>query len=265
MIRIRRKLLPGTIGADLAGCQKLIDGKADYAARVAAAKDLFKKRNTSGDRVFAEVRATLVAMCHGARRCMYCEDAPADEVEHFAPKDLFPELCFAWSNYLYSCGICNGPKNNKWGILQKANSAVLEVARPRGAAILVPPLSGAPALIDPSRGNPLRFLMMDLKDTFLIVPLAPAGTRAYTRAEYTIDVLKLNKDFLVESRATAFEAYVSHLDRARRLVTSNERKIVRDAIRNTPHPTVWAEMKRQRNRYAKLDSYFNAVPAALKW
>ena len=26
---------------------------------------------------------------------MYCEDAPADEVEHFQPKDLYPEFVFS--------------------------------------------------------------------------------------------------------------------------------------------------------------------------
>ncbi len=264
MIRIRRRPLPSTTQTDLASYQRLVDDKPDYASQVTAAKVLFKRRNTPDDRVFAEVRGTLVFMCHGARRCMYCEDAPADEVEHFAPKDLFPELAFTWPNYLYSCGICNSPKSNKWGILPRGGSGVVDVARPRNAAV-VPPLSGAPALIDPSLVNPLRFLTMDLRDTFLIVPLPPAGTSAHTRAEYTIDVLKLNKDFLVASRATAFEAYVSHLARAAQSTASKERKTVRAAIRNTPHPTVWAEMKRQRYRYTNLDAYFNVVPAALKW
>ena len=54
----------------------------------------------------------LSAMCHGPRRCMYCEDSAADEVEHFRPTDLYPEFVFAWMNYLYACGPCNVRKKN---------------------------------------------------------------------------------------------------------------------------------------------------------
>ncbi len=264
MIRIRRRPLPEQIQTDLDGYQTVVDGKPDYASRVAAAKELFPRRNTNRDQVFVAVRETLVLMCHGARRCMYCEDAPADEVEHFAPKDLFPEHVFSWPNYLYSCGICNGPKNNKWGILRRGQTTVLDVARPRGATVTPPP-SGPPALIDPSREDPLKFLTLDLRDTFLIVPAPPLGTSDHARAEYTIDVLKLNKDFLIASRASAFEAYVSHLVRAGQSTSPSARKRVREAIRHTPHPTVWAEMKRQRSHHPILDGYFLAVPAALKW
>ena len=33
-------------------------------------------------------------MCAGAKRCMYCEDSAADEVEHHLPKNLYPEFVF---------------------------------------------------------------------------------------------------------------------------------------------------------------------------
>ena len=264
MIRIRRKPLPVTTSATLDHDQGLVNGELDYPSRVAAAKRLFALRNTPRNRVFAVVRSTLAEMCHGSRRCMYCEDAPADEVEHFRPKDLFPEHAFSWSNYLYSCGPCNGPKNNRWGILPARGASVIDVSRPRGAAV-VPPRWGQPALIDPSRQDPLLHLIMDLKETFLIVPRLARGTPSYACAEYTIEVLKLNKDFLIESRATAFQAYVSHLTRAGGATNGHDRQVVRDAIRNTPHPTVWAEMKRQRNLHPTLEAYFNASPAALRW
>lgn len=79
--------------------QKDVDTKLDYAQRVSAAKRLFKLRNISKNKTFQLVRATLDKMCSGARRCCYCEDSCADEVEHIRPKDLYPELVFVWENY----------------------------------------------------------------------------------------------------------------------------------------------------------------------
>jgi len=95
MIRIRRRPLPAQAQTGLADYQAVVDGHPSHAARVEAAKREFGRRNKKTNAVFRTVRATLTEMCHGARRCMYCEDAPADEIEHFRPKDLYPELVFA--------------------------------------------------------------------------------------------------------------------------------------------------------------------------
>ncbi len=35
-------------------------------------------------------------------------------MEHFAPKDRFPNLEFTYDNLLYSCPYCNIAKSNKW-------------------------------------------------------------------------------------------------------------------------------------------------------
>jgi uncharacterized protein (TIGR02646 family) len=265
MIRIRRRSLSAQARTDLADYQTVVDGHATYAARVEAAKHHFGLRNKRSNAAFRTVRATLTQMCHGARRCMYCEDAPADEVEHFRPKDLYPEFVFTWSNYLYACGICNGPKNNKWGILARTGSAVREVARGVGSPI-VPPPAGYPALVDPSREDPLKYLFLDLQ-TFVIVPKPGNSPRNLERARYTIDILDLNKDFLTESRESAFEAYLSHMERARELKTEGGPvpPRLREAVRRTHHPTVWAEMRRQRASYPQLEQLFAAVPEALDW
>ena len=47
---------------------------------------------------------------------MYCEDSVGDEVEHHRPKNLYPDHTFLWDNYLYACGPCNGPKNNRFAV-----------------------------------------------------------------------------------------------------------------------------------------------------
>src|SRR5262249_28940811 len=150
---------------------------------------------------FRAVRRTLNEMCHGSRRCMYCEDAPADEVEHFKPKDLYPQVAFAWDNYLYACGPCNGPKNNRFSVLSR--KAIVEVTRSRDDPV-VPPRKGRPALINPSKENPLDFFMLDIINTFEFIVISVAGSLEYARADYTLRVLRLNeRDYLKKSRRTA--------------------------------------------------------------
>jgi uncharacterized protein (TIGR02646 family) len=265
MIQIHRPALPAETQTGLSGYQQKVDKLPTFAARVEAAVGLFGSRNRKSNSVFRVVRAKLTAMCHGARRCMYCEDAPADEVEHFRPKNLHPELVFDWSNYLYACGICNGPKNNKWGVLAQSGSTVTKVSRSPDSPVLPPP-AGSPALIDPSLEEPLDYLFLDLQ-TLLIVPKPGISARDRARADYTIEILDLNKDFLQESRESAYGAYLSHLEYARNRKEGGETvpDHLPNTVRRTHHATVWAEMKRQHSSYAHLNGLFTAVPEALSW
>lgn len=61
-------------------------------------------------------------------RCAYCDDLDAYgggyhayHVEHFAPKERFPELEFDYDNLLYSCPWCN---RAKWDIWPSDNSKI---------------------------------------------------------------------------------------------------------------------------------------------
>ena len=54
-------------------------------------------------------------------KCAYCDDldkygggSKSYHVEHFAPKEKFPELEYDYDNLLYSCPYCNISKSNKW-------------------------------------------------------------------------------------------------------------------------------------------------------
>ena len=104
MLRVADGRLPAAHERKLEEYQSDVDGKGTYEKRVAEGKRLFKSRNSKRNGTFKAVRKTLSVMCRGPRRCMYCEDSAADEVEHFRPKDLYPEAVFVWMNYLYACG-----------------------------------------------------------------------------------------------------------------------------------------------------------------
>ena len=46
--------------------------------------------------------------------CAYCEQLRRGEVDHFRPKSRYPELVYAWSNWLFACRDCNHTKLGKW-------------------------------------------------------------------------------------------------------------------------------------------------------
>ena len=119
MLRLPNKRLPSAAGAGLRELQSRIDVLPTYAERVAAGKKAFAQRNKSRDPVFGEVRRVLREMVGDTERCAYCEDSALAEVEHIAPKDLYPEAVFTWTNYLYSCGPCNRPKSSHFAILEE--------------------------------------------------------------------------------------------------------------------------------------------------
>ncbi len=249
--------------------QSEVDAHSRYAHRVDAAKRAFEQHNTPRNRTFAEVRRTLAEMCSGEQRCGYCEDSAADELEHIWPKHLYPEQVFAWRNYLYACGRCNGPKSERFAVFPPRARKPVEVSRPRGAPIR-PPSKGFPALIDPRSEDPMEFLVLELRDTFYFEPSAKRGTRNFERADYTLRILHLNKrEYLRKARETAF---VGYQDMLTRYVSLRERKaptaqleLRRKAVQRSPHRTVWKEMQRQHQDLPVLRLLFRKAPEALNW
>ena len=98
MLQLPSLILPSTAQNQLLKWQSDIDNIADYKARIKEGKQHFSKRNRPSNTTFSKVRKVLIEMCSGARRCGYCEDSVADQVEHIAPKDLYPEFVYVWEN-----------------------------------------------------------------------------------------------------------------------------------------------------------------------
>ena len=266
MIKLPNVRLPSVANARLQVWQSQVDAAGDYAAQVLAAKDRFTRYANSA--AFDEVRRALARLCHGPRRCCYCEDSVADEIEHIKPKDLYPELVFVWLNYLYACGRCNGGKRHSFAIFSAAGE-VVNITRPRQALAVAPP-PGLAVLIDPRGEDALQYLQLDLRATFKFVPLAAQGSREFQRAEYTINVLKLNdRDELLRARRRAYENYRArlheYLEQRRQGASTTRLRRFKSGLQREGHPTVWAEMKRQQARLPELKQLFAAVPEALGW
>lgn len=129
MIGIANLQLPATVQSALDTLQTAIDSLPRIPDRVTAAKQQFESENRTSNNTFKEIKVVLTNMCAGARRCMYCEDSVADEVEHIKPKNLYPEEVFVWLNYLYACGPCNGPKQDKFAVYSAASGRHTNVTR----------------------------------------------------------------------------------------------------------------------------------------
>jgi uncharacterized protein (TIGR02646 family) len=252
----------------LAQYQQIVDDQASYADRVAKAKSEFSARNKKTNAVFREVRAALSRMCTATRRCCYCEDSMADEVEHIAPKDLYPEQVFDWQNYLYACGPCNSPKGSQYAVIT-VEGHLQSVSRAKGASV-TEPAGGIHALINPRLENPQDFLWLDIVDTFTFVPTEDAGTLSEQRATYTCKVLALNnRDVLIEARRVAFDSYRARLveyihNRDNGTPAQDLEKLV-SGMRAMTNPAVWLEMKRSRAARPDIERLFNRAPEALNW
>ena len=269
MIRLSDSLLPSDTQAGLDGLQKEITNLKTYKQQVQKAKDLFSRRNNKHDTIFKVVRRELEKMCTGPRRCAYCEDSAADEVEHFKPKDLYPEMVFVWLNYLYACGPCNGPKNNQFGVFSQATGLVIDITRKRNDPI-VPPEPGNTVLIDPRSENPLDFLQLDLLNTFYFIPVGKLGTEKYQRGNYTIKLLRLNeREYLRVARQNAYESFVALLEKytykQKNGSTQPELDRIKRTIQRMSHQTVWQEMKRRHLVMPELKALFTKAHEALNW
>lgn len=262
MLKVPQSSIWGSTKDYLSARQDEIDALVDYPAKVAKAKSSWEKKNA---KVFEGLRGLLADLCQGARRCNYCEDSVADEVEHIWPKKFYPDKTFKWENYLFACGPCNGSSKRGQFALFDAMSNPVDLVR-RTNDLAVEPMAGAAVFIDPRVDDPFDFIELDLA-TGIYVPCAPPGEISFVRAEYTIKVLGLNKrDYLVRARRNA---YASYLDSARQYVVrkhagapcSELTQRIKE-ISERHHPSVWAEMKRLSTIPAH-SAIFKAAPELL--
>ena len=188
-----------------------------------------------------------------------------DEVEHIMPKDLYPERVFVWQNYLLACGRCNVGKSNKFAVI--VGRQLIDVTRRHGAPIRRP-RRGDPGLINPRAEDPLVYLDLEL-ETCIFLPREDLTVIDELRAQYTIEVLKLNRDVLLEARREAYGAYRARLLEYRDLrdggAEDTKLGLLTDAVMSSSHPTVWREMQRQHTHIDELRDLFSAVPEARRW
>ena len=180
-------------------------------------------RRSPGPQFVAELRATDARwedLDGGSRRrirdalardfgpiCAYCqqpcrptqpraqsetEDTPPrddeESIDHFRPRNLFPELRFDWDNMIYACYRCNQSKAGKWPVSDDMTNKLLTAAnRPRYT-----PVS---EYVNPNEVGGLRpvqeFFSFDV-DTGEMTPVAELDQLEWSIARRTIQDIDLN-------------------------------------------------------------------------
>ncbi|OKL42067.1 HNH endonuclease family protein [Pontibacter flavimaris] len=248
----------------LQALQQKIDEEANYGMQVSRADKLWESKPKA---LFQRVRSALEENCPGARRCNYCEDSLADEIEHIRPKSWFPDQAFDPANYLFACGPCNGPKNSAYAVVD-ANGKLTHAIRDRQSPVTLPP-AGQEALLHPRMEDPLAYLSLDLSNTFRYEPIPTLNPVQEARAIYTRDILKINKDPLCVAREEAFQDFAARLKSYYLATREQEPESAllryRNELLKKQHISVWREMQRQSALLPNLRKLFELVPNALHW
>jgi uncharacterized protein (TIGR02646 family) len=262
--------LPQATANSLLQLQASVDGLPTYAERVTEGKRAFSEHNKKTNLIFKVVREKLYELAGKTWRCAYCEDSIGDEVEHVAPKDLYPASVFSWQNYVYSCGQCNGAnKRNRWKVAL-ANGSVVEITRKRKAPV-VEPVAGSALFINPRSEDPMNFLQLDIAGgTFIFAPKPGISAPERLRAEYTRTLVGLNsRAGMVERRKQAYVFLRSALESYDREKGPGgdgaKRAQLEKTVREADHRTVWKEAQRQRASLPEFDLLFQRNPEALAW
>lgn len=121
-------------------------------------------------------------------KCAFCECKPGEsgnvEVEHFAPKSLYPQLAFDWDNLLPACRKCNEAKLN----FDTVQEPILD-----------------PSKIDPEAVLTYSYLRICSKQ----------GTSKEKIAQNTIEVCNLNSNRLYSVRAHLMQSLTEYADELR--------------------------------------------------
>ncbi|AUH51218.1 hypothetical protein CXB49_10550 [Chromobacterium sp. ATCC 53434] len=274
MLRLTALPLPPHAVDALNQLSELVASELDYSRRVARASQLWDAKNdrVAWKKAFSSVRSQLSIMSTGIVRCGYCGDSAADEIEHVDPKNYFPDLAFDWSNYIFSCGVCNVRKGNKYAYFDNDNNSV-EFHRGRNDPVIPPPFSNS-VFINPRVDDPASYLELDiggvlnghfLPGTFEVVPKYGVAGTTLARAEFTIRAVDLNRDLLLHARANAFDGFMARLNEYVRIRNieniSNVRRFkMVDSLRRSPHCFVFGQMRLQRRFFPEIDQLFNQAP-----
>lgn len=237
-----------------------------HSEKVKVAQNKWKSRRTT--KTLEHVCLKLEEMCSGNRRCCYCEDSVADEVEHIKPKSLYPELTFTWENYLYACGQCNGSKNNKYALFI---GIVLTPVQPSNS----PPSPGNDVFINPRQDAPMNFFDLDLGQeiddgTFQYLPKYGLSQSSvdYQRSEYTIEILGLNRDFLAVGRKSAaldFRARLYEYQQKKQNLNAQQLQQFQRDFKSHSYPSVWEHIKAQYQSLPEINQFFQQFPEIQNW
>jgi uncharacterized protein (TIGR02646 family) len=205
----RQALEPATA----AGLRRLTAMIGNSGGRAQKAQQLWKTKSRV---TFGAVAKVLGEMASGRGRCMYCEDSAGTDIEHFYPKQRYPERAFRWDNYLWACSHCNSNRKRTQ----------------------FPVRGQQPLLIDPSAVDPMKHLQF-LPATGEYLPIG-------TRGPESIAVFGLNDHEpprkLPQARKDAFfklQLLLEHYDAEQRAGRAGKAQQIKRIAKEEPFSAVF--------------------------
>jgi hypothetical protein len=269
------------------------DTATNFTAQVNRAAGTWKPKNKH----FTIIKDKLQSMTV-AGRCNYCECDRACDIEHIYPKSKFPQFAYTWTNYILSCSFCNSYlKIDKFAVFLPKGSAIkIDLKRnSKPVADTDAPPSDDGVLINPRTENPRDFLRLNIiGQTFFYEPIdTDKNSRNYQRADYTRILLDLNQENLRKARESQASFYWNYLNKyiqAKNATNFEDLQKTIDGdfpfldkkldfkieqirivenfkieIQKAMYPTVWDELKRQKEYLPRTNELFKAAPEALAW
>ena len=211
-----------------------------------------------------DVRRTL--WTHHKKKCCYCERkrelTHESDVEHYRPKAGVTKepdhpgywwLAYRWNNYLYACKPCNeAHKKNHFPILgMRAKSKKDSLSKEK------------PIIINPIDENPEKFIGFDWfdianKDEKIYLSKA-TGKDIAGRGKKTIELMQLNRDFLLEERGKLITILLGIATKMMAGKHLGNPKIIKDAAsdikRETSSEQPFSGLRRAFFRKLNLDIY----------
>lgn len=189
MRRIAAAPCPPKISATLMHRQTALDADP---SKVQSSWKSFTRLKT-----YEVLRATLAEPLGSRRRCAFCSDSRAADVEHFWPKSAYPARTYVYENLLLVCPECNRAKLHRFPVDQ----------------------SGLPLLVNPAADDPWDVLYFAPITGIIDARITHIGDSGEVirdaRGLATLDVLGpiLNSTPVIEGRMKSWKALVSRLDR----------------------------------------------------
>lgn len=165
MRRIHR--LPLSVATQRAIDQKQSDADAKQVSGVLNVEAEWKASRQT--QPIKNVLGVLQKMAGSRQRCMYCCDSHGTDIEHFWPKQQYPERMFRWPNLLLCCTECNRFKRQQF-----------------------PLENGSPLLVDPTSEDPWQFLDFDPTTGNIVARFDLEANDWTTKGTKTVEVLHLD-------------------------------------------------------------------------
>ena len=157
---------------------------------------------------FGEICAYCQQLCRAPSRSEHPDE---ESIDHFRPRDWFPNLWLDWINLIYACRMCNQNKDNKWPGIGNTYDEISNRLLSTEDSRYVSASEYVNLTESVSRRPAQQFFDFDI-NTGKIVPSDQLTHEEWSVARRTIWDLDLNSNYLCNLRLERLTRLIDRLD-----------------------------------------------------